>query len=55
MTDEWLKSQLASDSHAPHATRVKIVLANIDSWYEAFCIGPGHALYLPPEKRVRLW
>lgn len=54
-TDEWLKSQLVSDPHAPHAARVNGVVRNVDAWYEAFGIGPDHALYLPPEKRVRLW
>ena len=27
---------------------------NHDAWYEAFSVRPGHALYLPPEQRVRI-
>jgi predicted metalloendopeptidase len=26
-----------------------------DAWYDAFGIKPGDALYLPPERRVRIW
>jgi predicted metalloendopeptidase len=28
---------------------------NLDAWYEAFGVKPGDKLYLPPEKRVRIW
>jgi predicted metalloendopeptidase len=28
---------------------------NIDDWYDAFGVKPGDALYLPPEKRVKVW
>jgi predicted metalloendopeptidase len=28
---------------------------NIDAWYAAFGVGENHKLYLPPEKRVRIW
>ncbi|TDR85393.1 M13 family metallopeptidase [Enterovirga rhinocerotis] len=54
-TDEWLRSQVVSDPHPPHAARVNGVVRNVDDWYEAFGVTPGHALYIAPEKRVRLW
>jgi putative endopeptidase len=28
---------------------------NLDDWYAAFGVKPGDALYLPPEKRVKVW
>jgi predicted metalloendopeptidase len=28
---------------------------NIDAWYAAFGVKPGDALYIPPDKRVRIW
>jgi putative endopeptidase len=28
---------------------------NIDGWYGAFDVGEGQALYLSPEKRVKVW
>ena len=31
------------------------VVRQLDEWYEAFGVKPGDAMYLPPEKRVRIW
>ena len=31
------------------------VVRNLDGWYDAFGIKPGDALYLAPDKRVRIW
>jgi putative endopeptidase len=28
---------------------------NTDAFYEAFEIGPGDAMYLPPEDRIVVW
>jgi endothelin-converting enzyme/putative endopeptidase len=41
--------------HAPTPYRVNGVVRNLDEWYSAFGITPGDKLYLPPEKRVRIW
>jgi len=46
---------LKSDSHSPPKYRVNGTLRNIDAWYEAFSVGPEHALWLPPEARVQIW
>ncbi len=32
-----------------------LTVRNLDAWYDAFGIKPGDALYLPPEKRVKVW
>ena len=41
--------------HAPTQYRVNGVVRNLDAWYDAFDVKPGDQLYLPPEKRVRIW
>lgn len=41
--------------HAPTPYRVNGVVRNLDAWYAAFGVQPGDALYLPPDRRVRIW
>lgn len=53
--EETLVARLKSDSHAPNEYRVNGAVRNFDPWYQAFDVGPDHALYLPPEERVRIW
>jgi putative endopeptidase len=31
------------------------VVRNFDAWYRAFNVQSGDKLYLPPEKRIRIW
>jgi len=52
--DKALRTQIATDVHAPARFRAQTV-RNLDPWYAAFGVAPGSALYLPPEKRVRVW
>ncbi len=54
-SEEWVRRGLVSDPHAPAAVRVNGVVRNMDAWYEAFGIGPGDPMFIPPEARVRLW
>ena len=49
------RNRLRTDSHSPEEYRVNGVVRNLDEWYEAFGVKPGDAMYLPPEKRVRIW
>jgi endothelin-converting enzyme/putative endopeptidase len=49
-----LRVQIASDGHAPDAYRIATV-RNLDPWYAAFSVSPGQKMYLPPDKRVRVW
>ena len=53
--EENYRNRLRTDSHSPEEYRVNGVVRNLDEWYEAFDVKPGDALYLPPEKRVRIW
>lgn len=41
--------------HAPTQYRVNGVMQDLDAWYDAFGVKPGDKLYVPPEKRVRIW
>jgi len=53
--DEALVQQIATDPHSPDQYRINGVVFNVDAFYEAFDIGPDSKLYIPPEKRVRIW
>ena len=53
--DEALRQQLIRGPHSPPYYRVNGIVRNFDEWYEAFDVGPDHALYLPPEDRIRIW
>ena len=50
-----LRAQLLTDPHSPAEYRVNGVVRNMDEWYKAFGVKPGDKMYLPPEKRVRVW
>jgi putative endopeptidase len=52
--DKALRSQVATDGHAPARFRAQTV-RNVDGWYGAFGVKPGDKLALPPEKRVKVW
>jgi putative endopeptidase len=54
-TDDSIRQQLVSNSHAPVKYRVNGVVRNMDAWYEAFNVKPSDKLFLAPENRVRIW
>ncbi|HEU4536551.1 MAG TPA: M13 family metallopeptidase, partial [Polyangiaceae bacterium] len=49
-----LRRLLMTDGHSPGEFRA-LTVRNQDGWYEAFDVKPGQALYLPPDRRVRVW
>lgn len=53
--EEDLRNKVLTDMHSPAMFRVNGVVRNVDAWYAAFGIQAGDPLYLPPEKRVRIW
>lgn len=53
--DEALRTLIKTDTHSPGVVRATQPLKNIDAFYEAFNIKEGDAMYLAPEKRVRIW
>jgi len=52
--DEALRARIATGGHAPGQYRA-LTVRNLDPWYAAFDVKPGDKLYLPPEKRVKIW
>lgn len=53
--DEALRTQIKTDPHSPGQVRAVQPLLNVDAFYEAFDIKEGDAMWLEPEKRVRIW
>jgi len=49
-----LLQRLLTDPHSPSEQRAAVV-RNLDPWYAAFGPAPAQALYLAPERRVRIW
>jgi endothelin-converting enzyme/putative endopeptidase len=54
MRPATLQRQVLTDPHSPAQFRA-CMMRNSDAWYEAFNVKPGDTLYLPPDKRVRIW
>ncbi|HSH27256.1 MAG TPA: M13 family metallopeptidase, partial [Wenzhouxiangella sp.] len=54
-SEESLRNRLINDPHSPAEYRVNGIVRNLDTWYEAFDIGPDAELYLAPEDRVSIW
>lgn len=53
--DEQLASQILTDVHAPAFLRVNGPFANVPEFYEAFKVKKGDAMWLDPDKRVKIW
>ncbi len=49
-----LRNSLLGGVHSPGMYRAATV-RNQDPWYAAFNVQPGQALYLAPDKRVKIW
>ncbi len=49
-----LLQRLITDPHSPSEQRVAVV-RNLDPWYSAYRVKPDDTLYLPPNRRVRIW
>lgn len=53
--EEALRQQLVRGPHSPPHFRVNGVVRNFNEWYDAFGVNETHALYIPPEERIRIW
>ncbi|MEV0249762.1 M13 family metallopeptidase [Nocardia sp. NPDC050712] len=47
--------RLSIDPHSPPEFRCNAVVRNVDSFYEAFDVKAGDALYMEPAERVKIW
>ncbi len=50
-----LRRRLLTDPHSPSRFRVNGVVVNVPEFYTAFHVTPKDSLYLPPDKRVKIW
>ena len=46
---------ILEDSHAPYRERVNGMVMNNDLWYELYDVTPDNKLFLPAEKRTKIW
>jgi putative endopeptidase len=53
--DAEVARRLATDPHAPAEFRCNGVLRNMPEFYEAFGVKDGDKLWLPADRRVRIW
>jgi putative endopeptidase len=53
--DEAIKNLVKTDTHSPGQYRAYVPLQNVDAFYDAFNIQPNDGMYLPEDKRVRIW
>ncbi|MBC6402416.1 MAG: M13 family metallopeptidase [Hyphomonadaceae bacterium] len=53
--EEALRAQVKTGPHSPGEFRANGIVRNFGPWYEAFDVTADDALYLPPEKRVKIW
>jgi putative endopeptidase len=52
---ERLRMQIKTDVHSPAEFRVNGPLPNLQAFYDAFGCGKDSQLYIPPEKRAKIW
>jgi len=53
--EKSLRNLVATDPHSPPNFRVLGVLSNMPEFYRAFEIKEDDAMYIAPEKRVKIW
>ena len=55
LREDRLRQLLVVDVHSPNEARVDVPVRNIDTFYQAFGVKPGDAMYVPPGERARIW
>jgi putative endopeptidase len=50
-----LKNRLLTDPHSPSEYRANGTARNVAGFYSAFDVKPGDKMYLPPQRRVKIW
>jgi putative endopeptidase len=53
--DEELAGRIVTDVHAPGFLRVNGPFSDVAEFYEAFGIKKGDAMWIDPDKRVKIW
>jgi len=55
MVEASLRNRVATDPHSPGEFRALGSLSNMPQFYRAFDVKAGDAMYIAPEKRVKIW
>jgi putative endopeptidase len=55
MRDDALRQQLLTNPHAPAMPRANGPLRNVPEFYSTFDVKEGDKMYVPPEKRAKIW
>jgi len=55
MVEKSLRNRVATDPHSPGEFRALGSLSNMPEFYQAFDVKEGDAMYIAPEKRVKIW
>ena len=53
--DELAEKYLQIDPHSPAECRTNGIVRNVDLFYRTFDVTPDSAMWLDPDKRVRIW
>ncbi|EOR93603.1 peptidase, M13 family protein [Arcticibacter svalbardensis MN12-7] len=53
--DKSLRLQVSTDPHSPAQYRVNVPLMNFTPFYNAFNVKEGEKMFLPVDKRIKIW
>lgn len=53
--EENMRTRLLTDPHSPEMFRINGPLSNFDPFYSAFHIKETDSMFIPKEKRIRIW
>jgi len=55
IVEKSMRKFVATDPHSPGEFRTLGSLSNMNEFYQAFNVTEGDAMYIAPEKRVKIW
>jgi endothelin-converting enzyme/putative endopeptidase len=55
IVEKSMRNRVATDPHSPGEFRALGSLSNMNEFYLAFDVNEGDAMYIAPEKRVKIW
>lgn len=54
-TTQYMQLLLSIDVHAPNKLRADVQVKNLDEFYRVFKVQEGDGMWLPEDKRVKIW
>jgi len=55
IVEKSMRNRVATDPHSPAEFRALGSLSNMNEFYDAFDVKEGDAMYIAPDKRVKIW